>query len=194
MLMKQIFISLIFFALVDSIAVAQAQTPIQPVTTPQPAIDVIDHAVHQARRSHKPILVMFQSSLSDWCNQLDSALTFANVKNLLEKSLIITHINVMAHDGQKDSLENPGGNIMMKAFAGGEPLLPFGVLFNKKGRKIADSHGTAELQAASYPTGKDQMMTIVNLVKQYIPKITSKQIQSIINYFQAHEATASPQP
>jgi thiol-disulfide isomerase/thioredoxin len=192
--MKQLLILLVFFALVDSIAVAQSQTPSSTATTPQPAMDVIDHAVHQARRSHKPILVMFQSSWSDWCKQLDSALTFANVKSLLEKSLIITHINVLEHDGQKDSLENPGGSIMMKAFSGGETLLPFGVLFNKKGRKIADSHGTSELQAASYPTGKEQMMTIVNLVKQYVPKITPKQIQSIINYFQAHEATANPQP
>jgi thioredoxin-related protein len=194
MLMKQIFILLLFLILVDGAVVAQSQTLLQPVTTPQPAMDVIDHAVHQARKSHKQILVMFQSSWSDWCKQLDSALTFANVKSLLEKSLIITHINVMEHDAQKDSLENPGGNIMMKAFAGGEPLLPFCVLFNKKGRKIADSHGTSELQAASYPTGKEQMMTIVNLVKQYVPKITPKQIQSIINYFQAHEATAAPQP
>jgi hypothetical protein len=185
---------LIFLGLLGSIAVAQAQTPQQPATAPKPAMDVMDNAVHQARKSHKPILVMFQSSWSDLCKQLDSALTFANVKSLLEKSLIITHINVMEHEGQKDSLENPGGNIMMKAFAGGEPLLPFCVLFNKKGRKIADSHGTSELQAASYPSGKEQVMTFVNLVKQCVPKITPKQIQSIINYFQAHEATTSPQP
>jgi hypothetical protein len=194
MLMKQILILLMFFALVDSIAIAQSQTPQQPVAAPKPAMDVMDQAVHQARRSRKPILVMFESSWSDLCKQLDSALTFAKVKTLLEKSLIIAHINVSEREGQKDSLENPGGTIMMKAFAGGEPLLPFGVLFNRRGRKIADSHVVSEQQAVVYPAGKEQIMSFINLVKQYVPKITPKQIQSILHYFQDRAAAENSQP
>jgi hypothetical protein len=192
--MKKIIISLLLILLADAAAFAQTPAAAQPLPAPRPAMDVMDQAVHQARRSRKPILVMFESSWSELCKQLDSALTFAHVKTLLEKSLIITHIHVAERDGQKDSLENPGGTVMMKAFAGGEPLLPFSVLFNRRGRKIADSHVVPEQQAVVCPAGKEQILSFIDLVKQYVPKITPKQIQSILYYFQDRAAAAHSQP
>lgn len=179
--MRQIIIAVLFFAMAESIAVAQTQLP--ATTEPQPAMEIIDHAVHQARRSHKPIVVMFQSSLSNLGKQLDSMLTATGVKNIFEKYFVVTHINVQEHAGVKDSLENPGGTVMMKAFAGGEPLLPFCVFFNKRGRKIADANLPLDQTLTGYSAAKNDIDAFFRLLQQCAPHIPKAQIRSLMQYF-----------
>lgn len=169
---------MLYILLANSAVLAQTETPV-----PKPAIDVIDHAVHQARKTHKPILVMFQSSLSDLCKQIDSTLSLTAVKNIFEKYFIVTRIRVQEQAGVIDSLANPGGMVMMKAFAGGQPQLPFCVFFNKKGRKVADTNVPEQVPAASQPVTASHLDALLNVVKKCAPHISPEQWRSLKHYF-----------
>jgi len=165
--------------MVDGMAVAQSPM----VAEPQPAIEIIDHAVHQARKAHKPMLVVFQSSWSDVCKQLDSTLFLTAAKNIFEKYFVITRITVQGQSAANDSLANPGGTVMMKAFAGGEPMLPFCVFFNKRGRKIADTNVPAEQPAENFSAAKNNLDALLRAIQQCAPRIPNAQLRSLMQYF-----------
>lgn len=102
------------------------------------ASSVMNKAYAQAKKENKNVLLMFHASWCGWCHRMDKNMAKEEVKNYFNRSFVITHLTVM-ENGDKKKLENPGAMEMMKKYKGDNSGIPYWLIFNNKGKLLADS-------------------------------------------------------
>ena len=105
---------------------------------PPTAEKLVSDARLKAGREHKNVMVVFHASWCGWCKRLDAMLTDPALRPEFERSYVIVHLDVLER-GEKESLENPGGEELMAALGGKEAGLPFFAVLDPKGRTLATS-------------------------------------------------------
>ncbi len=99
---------------------------------------VLKTAGAKAKAGHKNVLVIFHASWCGWCHKLDDFLAEKTTGALIGKNYEIVHIDVL-ENGDKKSLENPGGLELMEKLGGKDAGLPFMAVVSPSGAKLADS-------------------------------------------------------
>lgn len=129
MKIKQILIVLTLACFVH----ANAQT-----NTQETADAVMNKAYTLAKKENKKVLLMFHASWCGWCKRMDANMEKEEVKAYFDKSFVITHLTVLEAKDKKH-LENPGAMQMMEKYKGGKSGIPYWLIFNSKGKLLADS-------------------------------------------------------
>jgi len=129
----------------------------------------------------KKVLVVFHASWNAWCKWLDSALESPEIKPIMEKYFFIVKIRVKEFGKNSQTIENPGGQSLMKEL-GGKSELPFIAILDKYGKMIANSNLLPKKQNIGYPGSKEEIAAFIKLIKKTAPKITKKQIDAISKY------------
>lgn len=150
---------------------------------PKNADAILKAALKEAKAENKNLMVIFHASWCGWCKRLDKAMQSNELKKTFESNWVITHIDVLERKGKIDSLENPGGQELMKKFGGEKAGLPFCAFLDKNGKKIANSMVMPDKSNIGYPGAPEEIELFGKLLKKTSKKITDKQLAEISDYF-----------
>jgi len=150
---------------------------------PENANIVLKAAFQQAGEANKTVLLIFHASWCGWCKRLDAVLENPDIKKIIDDHYVVTHLDVM-ESGAKKTLENPGGNELMKEYGGEKSGLPFYAFLTSQGKKTADSNVMPKDQNIGYPGTPEEIVAFDNLLKQTAPRMTDEQRGQIVAYLQ----------
>ena len=153
---------------------------------PDSAQNIIRAAITEAQSSEKNVLLIFHATWCGWCKRLETALNDTTVKSLIDRNYIIARLDVKERGDKIQTHENPGGQNLLAEFGGDNAGLPFIVFLNGKGKMIANSNVMPDKQNIGYPGSKEEINAFTKLLKKTASNITSKQLDVIQNYFEAH--------
>ena len=150
---------------------------------PQPADKILKTSLQQAKVGKKNVMIIFHASWCGWCKRLDKAINSPELKKIFNDNWVITHIDVLERSGKIDSLENPGGQEMMKKYGGEKAGLPFCVFVDKAGKMITSSNAMPDNSNIGYPGAKEEIALFADVLKRSSKKINDQQLTTIIDYF-----------
>ena len=153
---------------------------------PAPAKDVLAAAVKTAASSDKAVMLIFHASWCGWCHKLDTTMADAAFAKVIEDNYVVTHLDVLEAKKVADSLENPGGNEMMKKLGGDKSGIPFMVFFDGEGKKTADSNIMPKDQNVGYPGTPEEIVAFKKLLRNTSKHITDAQIAVIDKVLKEH--------
>jgi hypothetical protein len=100
---------------------------------------------------------------------------------------------VTKENGEKKVLENPGADTLMSDWGGAKAGLPFMVILNAKGEKLADSNRMPKLNAkgeklAEYgnigcPASPEEVDAFNKILEETAPRISAEQRAKLGAYF-----------
>ena len=113
------------------------------VAQPTMTENILQKAYKQARLENKKVFVIFHASWCGWCHKMDSSMNDKSCQKFFNDNYIICHLTV---DESKDkkNLETPGADEFRKKYHGENAGLPFWLIFDKKGKLLADSKMRAD--------------------------------------------------
>lgn len=103
-----------------------------------PAEEVLKPVYAQAAAQNKKILLMFHASWCGWCHKMDTSLQEKNIKPLINRNYLVTHLTVYEQPDKKD-LDNPGALEFLKKHKGTDQGIPFWLILDKNGTELASS-------------------------------------------------------
>ena len=114
------------------------------------ADEVMKAAYQKAATENKNVLLMFHASWCVWCHRMDSSINDPSCRNFFDENFIVEHLTV---DESKDkkNLENPGADEMRKKYGGDGLGIPYWLIFDKKGKLLADSRVREDANVKSKP-------------------------------------------
>lgn len=105
---------------------------------PRPASELMAEAMASAEKRGTNVLVIFHASWCGWCKRLDAFMERPKYKELFARNYEIVHLDVMEQP-DKEKLENPGGEDVLKKYGGEGAGLPWMFVADKSGKKLIDS-------------------------------------------------------
>jgi thioredoxin-related protein len=138
-----------------------------------PAADkIVKDAMQRAGREHKNVFIIFHASWCGWCHRMDSIMNSAACKKLFNDNYVIEHITVMESKKNK-SMENAGGEEVMKKYNGEGQGIPFWLVLDAKGNLLADCQVrpegaalTTKGQNTGCPATKEEVAHFVKVLKK----------------------------
>jgi thiol:disulfide interchange protein len=153
--------------------------------TPPPAQQVLQSALKEATTTHRNVLMIFHASWCIWCRRLDSVLTNPEVKNLVEKNYIVIHLDVLERGDKKETLENPGGEQILKTLGGEQSGLPFYAFLDAGGNKLADSNVMpGRSKNIGFPGSAEEINAFGTLLGKTATHLTPSQRRTILKAFE----------
>ena len=172
MIRKALLIAVSLIALSPVVPARAQDAPKVAKPAPASAASLLTAAQKRARASNKQVLVVFHASWCGWCKKLDATLlSDPQMAKLLGAQYEIVHLDVM-ENGTKKSLENPGGDALLKRLGGEKAGLPFYAVLNTSGVKQGDSLRMPENQNIGYPGSPEEIAAFVGLLKSTAPRMT----------------------
>ncbi|HVZ56353.1 MAG TPA: thioredoxin family protein [Chitinophagaceae bacterium] len=156
---------------------------------PVPAADrILQDALHEASGGQKRILVIFHASWCGWCRKMDSSLADPSCRAFFDSQFVICHITVLESPDRRDR-ENPGGRGMMNRFGGSGKGIPYWVILDERGTRLADSRMPAGPGGAlagdgncGCPAQPAEVAYFISVLKKTTP-ITAGQADAIARRF-----------
>jgi len=105
---------------------------------PATADNIMKEALQRASKENKNVFLMFHASWCGWCKKMDAALMDEVCKDSFDKNYVIIHM-VVKESQNKKHLENPGAAEFLAKYNGDKSGIPFWLIFDKKGKLLADS-------------------------------------------------------
>jgi thiol-disulfide isomerase/thioredoxin len=118
--------------------------------TPEPAGKILENAYKQAAKEKKNVFVIFHASWCGWCKKMDASINDPSCSAYFLRSYVFVHLTVLER-GDLKKTENPGADAMFKKYAGDKSGIPFFLIFNKKGKLLADSQLRKEGEGLNIP-------------------------------------------
>lgn len=141
---------------------------------PVAAKDLIASATKEAKASNKAVFVKFTASWCIWCRRLNAALGLMEIQKPFGENFVYLEIDVLER-GEKEALENPGGEDYLKQWGGENAGLPFSVILDKNGKKLADSNLMPNQKNIGYPGSDEEIEAFLKLLKKGAPRLTEAQ-------------------
>lgn len=153
------------------------------MASPPSAAAVLTGAQAQAKKEGKNILVIFHASWCGWCKKLDAFLADQSMGKLMSDNFVIVHLDVQESKDKKD-LENAGGEDLMTQWKG--EGLPFSVVLDAKGTKLADSNlDPTKMSNIGYPAKPEEIAHFMKMLKT-APKMNAGQKTQIEKWLTEH--------
>lgn len=173
---------LIALSVMASAALAQAPPPAS-------AQGAINAARGKAIQGSKAVFVRFTASWCGWCHKMQGVLDQPEIKPIWDKYFVSQPIIVL-ENGEKEKLENPGGEELMKSVGGENQGIPFFYFADaKSGKMIVNSLMPAEggKKAANVgcPYEPNEVAFFMDILKKAAPKMTDAERTKIQEAFAA---------
>jgi thiol-disulfide isomerase/thioredoxin len=149
---------------------ASTELPAQ-APPPPPAQVLVDAAVRTATAEHKAVLVKFGASWCGWCHRFDAFLADTGVGPIMAANFVPVSL-VTQETRVNKALENPGSDALMKAWGGAASGLPFFVVLDSTGTKIADSNIMPDGSNVGHPATPEEVAAFDQLLVRTAPRIT----------------------
>lgn len=124
---------------------------------------ILDQAYNQAKIENKNVFVLFTASWCGWCKKMDANMNEAATKQIFDDNYVIKHL-VVQENGDKKNLENPGAMELLTKYKGEKSGIPFFLIFDAYGKKIADSFD-AKGQNLGCPASAEEVAEFVKILK-----------------------------
>lgn len=152
---------------------------------PPSADKLMSDARAKAKREGKNVMVVFHASWCGWCKRFDKMLSEPELKPAFEKSYVIVHVDVL-ENGEKESLENPGGEKLLETLGGKDAGLPFFAVVAPTGKTLITSLRTPgdSKTNTGHPAAPEEVAHFLTILKTTAPKM-SAQTRSQIELYAA---------
>jgi thiol:disulfide interchange protein len=150
-------------------------------STPTPSRVLVDAAVRTAASGHKAVLVRFGASWCLPCREFSAFLADTGVGPIMAAHYVIVSL-VTQEAPANTSLENPGSAEMMAALGGARSGLPFFVVLDSVGRKIADSNVMPDGSNVGFPGRPEEVAFFDYFLARTAPRITGAERAQIRAY------------
>jgi len=166
---------------------AVAQTPAAPVAqaAPAPAEALLAKARAEAKSSNRTVFVRFTASWCGWCHLMEKTLDEPAVAALFRKHYVVVTLDVL-EQGAKKALENPGGDVAMKALGGENQGIPFFAAVAPDGKKILDSKLMPKDQNVGCPATPEEIAAFGAFLEKTAPRLSATDRQTILARFTAN--------
>lgn len=134
---------IVSFLVVSILTIAMAGAQASPS-----ADEILKEACKQAGKEKKNVFVMFTASWCGWCHRMKNSMIDEDIKKYFNDSFITLYY-VVDEPADKKDLETPGGSAFKTKYGGDNQGIPFWIVFNKDGIRIADS-----MKPDGSPTGR----------------------------------------
>ena len=178
-LMKQLVIALVI-SLASVSLHAQESVPT--------AESVLTDAYVKAAAANKKVFVIFHASWCGWCRKMDSALADPGIAPLIDKNYVVTHLTVYEQKG-KQHLENPGAREVITEWKGEGQGLPYWVILDHTGQRLADSQirkggllSSDKGENAGCPVSPEELAHL-RAVLIHTSSLSSQEIDKVIERF-----------
>jgi thioredoxin-related protein len=148
------------------------------------ADEVLKLAKQQAVKKKKNVIVIFHASWCVWCRKMDASLNDPAIKKFFEDNYVITHL-VVQESKEKKQLENPGGEACLEKMGGKEQGLPYWIVLDAKGNKLADSR-MSNGDNTGCPAKEEEVQYFTTVLKK-TSKLTDSEIEQIGKRFRKND-------
>ncbi len=157
---------------------------IQQIQSQESTASILDQAYNKAKIENKNVFVLFHASWCGWCKKLDANMNEVSTKKLFNDNFVIVHLDVLER-GNKKSLETPGGIDFLKKHNGGEAGLPFFLIFDAYGKKLADAFNEKG-QNLGCPATVEEVAVFTKILKK-TSTLSDEELAVIAGVFQKKE-------
>jgi len=144
------------------------------------ASDIMAKAYSQADKENKNVFVMFHASWCGWCKKMDKNMTGDALGKFFNDNYVTAHITVK-ESPKNVSLENPGGEELLKKFKGERAGLPFWIILDAKGNLLADSFN-AKGENLGCPSTPEEVTEFIAKLKK-TSRFTDGQLAAVKGVF-----------
>ena len=104
---------------------------------------------------------------------------------MFNDNYVLVRLDTQEHTDQaKKDNENPGADKLMADWGGAKAGLPFIVILNANGEKLADSNRTPPKNAnIGCPASPEEVEAFKQMLKETAPRITAEQLNKLGDYF-----------
>jgi thiol-disulfide isomerase/thioredoxin len=154
--MRKLLCAVIFSALCHVAGFGQA---------PQSSAELLEVAYGQAKKENKNVMVVFHASWCGWCRKMDKSLEDPACKKFFDKNYVIVHMVVYETKG-KEQLETPGAEAFLASHQGNDQGLPYWIILDKKGERLADSKMEKTGSNTGCPATEDEVSHFISMLKK----------------------------
>jgi thiol-disulfide isomerase/thioredoxin len=162
-------------------------------TTPEAASVILDKAYKQAAAEKKNVMVVFHASWCGWCRKFEASVNDSSCKAYFEKSYVICYLTILERN-EKKALDNPGAEDIFNKYAGKNSGIPFFLIYDKKGKLLADSMmkpagGDANAKPVNLgcPASDEEVAAFIEILKK-TSKINDKEIAAASARFKKNKS------
>ena len=141
---------------------------------------VLKTAYQKAARENKNVFLLFHASWCGWCRDMDSTMQEPALKPYFDKYYVITHLTVYERENKKH-LENAGALEFLTAHGGADQGIPFWMILDPSGKKLADSQRKPGANSGR-PTTKEEVAHFVAVLEK-TSAITAEQKSIVVKKF-----------
>ncbi len=149
-------------------------------TAQEPAAAIMDKAFNTAKTQNKNVFLMFHASWCGWCKKMDKNMTGDACAKLFSDNYVTAHLTVK-ESPKNSSLENPGGEDILRKYKGEQAGLPFWVILDAKGNVLTDSFD-AKGENLGCPGSPEEVTQFIAKLKK-TSKLNDKQLAVIRETF-----------
>lgn len=142
---------------------------------PAPAKTILDGALKEAGASNRNVFLIFHATWCSWCKRLDAAMAHPEAREAIEKNYVVVHVDVLERGEKEQTVENPGGEELMKTLGGEKSGLPFYAVLDRSGKKLADSNVMPGNANIGYPAQPEEVAAFESILKKTAPGMTAEQ-------------------
>ena len=158
----------------------------QQMQSQESTASILDQAYNKAKIENKNVFVLFHASWCGWCKKMEANMNEAATKNLFDDNFVIVHLDVL-ENGKNKKLETPGGVAFLKQHNAEKAGLPFFLIFDAYGKKLADSFN-AKGQTLGCPATAEEVVEFSQLLKKS-STLSDQELAVIAEVFQEKPKT-----
>lgn len=149
------------------------------VATPPSADEVLSAGLARAKAENKAVFLDFSAPWCVWCRRLDGYLHQAEIAKVFDSAFVTVKVDVDRFKGGKALNEKHGGS---------KAGLPFFVVLNSDGMKIADSMASPGGNVG-FPAAPEEIKHFVEMVRKAAPKLSDADIKVLEDGLKEKPAT-----
>lgn len=155
----------------------------------EPADALLKTALSKGKESKRNVFVRFTASWCGWCHKMQGVLDKPEIKAIWDKHFVSQAI-VVLENGDKEKLENPGGEALMEANGGKNQGIPFFYFIDgTNGKPIVNSlmpaKGTAKPSNVGCPYEPAEIDFFMDILKKAAPHMTETERATLRKGFQS---------